>query len=90
MNLRKYAEGRPCFIRVPEHCNGDPLTVCLCHLRIIGISGIGLKSPDLLGAYGCTGCHAYVDGNHEDSRLYLLEGMARTQAYLIERNLVKW
>lgn len=90
MNLRKFAERKPCMIRVPSVCSFDPDKTVLCHVRMSGVSGMGLKAPDLLAAFGCAPCHAYVDANHEDSRVLLLEGVMRTQAYLIERSLIKW
>jgi hypothetical protein len=90
MNLRQYAKGQRCLIRVPLVCSFDPDKVVLCHARMSGISGMGLKAPDLLAAFGCAPCHEYVDANHEDSELLLLQGVMRTQALLIERNLIKW
>lgn len=88
MNLRNYARGMPCMIRIPNVCNGNPETTCLCHLRMAGISGMGLKANDLLGAWGCSACHRYVDTHGIDGRTALLEGMARTQAQLLERGMV--
>jgi hypothetical protein len=90
VNLRKYAEQKPCLIRVPQVCSFVPEQTVLCHVRMSGISGMNLKVPDLLAAFGCAPCHAYVDANHDDSELRLLQGVMRTQAYLIERNIVKW
>lgn len=90
MNLREYAREKPCLIRVPATCCFDPARTVLCHVRMSGISGMNLKVPDLLAAFGCAPCHEYVDANHEDSRLLLLEGTIRTQAYLIERDLIQW
>lgn len=95
-DLTKLARGEPCLIRAPSYCNGNPETSVWCHLRLIGISGTGLKSADLLGAIGCSSCHDLVDGrtqtdlSYEQRRLLLLEGMARTQAMLIRRGLLKW
>lgn len=89
MNLRNYARGMPCQIRMPGVCNGDPETTVLCHLRMSGISGMGLKANDLLGAWGCSACHQYVDTHGIDGRTALLEGMARTQALILDRGLVK-
>lgn len=89
MNLRNFARGMPCQIRMPGVCNGDPDTTVLCHLRMIGISGMGMKANDLLGAWGCSDCHRYVDTHGIDGRTALLEGMARTQALILERGLVK-
>lgn len=88
MNLRQQARGRPCMIRVPHVCNGNPETTVLCHLRMAGISGMGLKANDFLGAWGCSACHRYVDTHGIDGRTALLEGMARTQAYLLSFGLV--
>lgn len=88
MNLRALARGMPCMIRMPGVCNGNPETTVLCHLRMAGISGMGLKANDLLGAWGCSACHRYVDTHGIDGRTALLEGMARTQALLLERGFV--
>ena len=93
--LRKSAKGRECQIRTPV-CSGNPETVVLCHLRMSGISGFGLKAPDALASFGCQRCHDYVDGrafmsesSATERRLYLLEGMARTQAIWIKEGLLK-
>lgn len=87
-DLRKMARGMPCMIRMPGVCNGDPATTVLCHLRMAGISGMGLKANDLLGAWGCSACHRYVDTHGIDGRTALLEGMARTQAFLLSEGLI--
>lgn len=89
-DLRKLARGMPCMIRMPGVCNGDPATTVLCHLRMAGISGMGMKANDLLGAWGCSACHSYVDTHGIDGRTALLEGMARTQAVLLERGVVQF
>lgn len=83
MNLRKLARGMPCMIRMPAICNGDPATTVLCHLRMAGISGMGLKANDILGAWGCSACHQWADSHGEAGRHALLEGMARTQSELL-------
>lgn len=89
-NLRELARGEPCLIRVPMVCTHRVEETVLCHVRMIGQSGLGLKNLDLLGAWGCFACHTYVDANHPDSRLYLLEGMVRTQYQYIQRGIVRW
>lgn len=95
-DLTKLARDRECLIRIPGVCNGDRETTVLCHIRMIGVSGGGLKAPDLLGAHGCSACHAVVDGQTKseygpgERRLLLLEGMARTQAWLIATDKVRW
>ena len=83
MNLRKEARGRDCKVRLPGICNFDPATTVLAHYRMAGISGMGLKSPDLLGAWACSNCHSYVDSHRDaDTSLAFLEGVMRTIATL--------
>lgn len=96
-DLTKEARGRDCEIRAPG-CRYQPEYTVLCHVRMIDISGMGLKAPDLLGAFGCDHCHDYVDSrdmgltdDERDKRLYLLlQGVMRTQAMLIREGKVKW
>lgn len=96
MNLRKLAKGQPCLIRVPGVCRMDVDTTVLCHVRMVGFSGMGLKVPDILGAFGCHACHALCDGQTKseysaaERRLMLLEGVARTQMWLVEQGYLRW
>jgi hypothetical protein len=83
-NLRKLAKGQPCMIRAVGVCNFDSATTVLCHVRLVGLSGIGMKIDDEFGAWGCSNCHDWVDGRSgragkDERRLVLLEGMLRTQ-----------
>lgn len=50
MNLRKQARGRGCQVRIPHVCNFNSETTVLAHYRLAGISGMGMKSPDAIGA----------------------------------------
>jgi hypothetical protein len=77
------------MIRQPGVCNGDPDTTVLCHLRMVDVTGMGIKAVDLLGAWGCSDCHRYCDTHGIDGRTALLEGMARTQAYLLNAGLIE-
>ena len=84
---RKAAQGKDCMIRAPGVCNGDPATVVLCHYRIGGYDGMGLKPDDSIAAWGCSACHALVDSRTErpddvtyaEVRLMHAEGVMRTQ-----------
>jgi hypothetical protein len=90
-NLRLYAKGQNCQVRLENVCNHNPETTVLAHFRISGISGMGLKAPDLLGAWACSNCHSYVDTHHDDStRLSHCKGVLRTIAALIEDGKIKW
>ncbi len=86
MNLRKQAKGRGCTVRLPGVCNHNSETVVLAHIRMPGISGIGLKADDALGAWACSACHdaidrrAHTDLDRDYVRLAHLEGMVRTIA----------
>ena len=95
-DLRTAAKGENCEIRSPI-CNYDPQTTVLAHYRLVGISGIGLKSPDLIAAHACSDCHDLVDGRRfiegykrTDVQLLHLQGVARTQAKLVQRWWIKW
>jgi len=94
MKLRKEAKGRGCMVRIPEVCNHNSETVVLCHYRLAGVSGIGMKSPDVLGAWACSACHdaidrrAHLDLDRDYVRLLHLEGMARTLAQLNREGLI--
>ena len=94
MNLRKQAKGRDCTVRLPSICNHTSETVVLAHIRMPGISGMGLKADDLLGAWACSACHdaidrrAHTDLERDYVRLAHLEGMARTIAQLRAEDIV--
>lgn len=94
MNLRKLARGRDCQVRLPGICNGNPETTVLAHVRLPGLSGMGIKSADLFGAWCCSSCHdaidrrAHLDLDRDYVRLAHLEGMARTQYALIREGVL--
>ena len=89
-NLRHEAKDRMCQIRLPG-CKGAPC--CLCHWRQTGISGGGMKSPDLIGAWGCDSCHEKVDTSQRgnlQTQLDFARAVFRTQAQLIDEEKVHW
>ena len=93
-DLLKEARGRDCMIRIPNQCLCSNETVVACHVRMIGISGAGMKSPSIFCAWGCFRCHQIVDGqrnseySYAERRLFLLEGMMRTQAQLLKEGKI--
>lgn len=95
-NLRKSARGENCKVREPCACNGNWETTVLAHWRQAGISGLGIKAPDLLGAHACSGCHDFIDGRshpeatREQRELAHLRGIMRTQAYWVDKGHVRW
>lgn len=89
MNLRKTAQGRDCQIRSVV-CNGNTETTVLAHFRMIGISGMGIKSPNWLGAWSCSACHSFVDTMRSDAaKLDHALGVFRT-LYILEKEGWKW
>ncbi|NDC10449.1 MAG: DUF1364 domain-containing protein [Oxalobacteraceae bacterium] len=94
-DLRKEARGRGCMVRLPNICNHNSETVVLCHIRMPGITGMGIKAPsDLLGAWACSACHdaidrrAHMDLERDYVRLAHFEGMARTIAQLAKEGKI--
>lgn len=61
-DLRKLAEGKECYLRLSPFCRRDSQYTVLCHFRVGGTGGTGLKPPDVCGAPGCDMCHAVIDG----------------------------
>jgi len=72
---RKSACGKPCMVRLPG-CDGGGETTVLAHYRIGGYCGVGMKPPDVLGAWACAKCHAAVDGVRS------IDGYTRTEIRL--------
>ena len=95
MDLRKLARGKDCMVRLPNICNHNPETTVLAHVRLVGISGMGMKSPDLIGAWSCSSCHDRIDGriktnlDFETIRIAHLEGMVRTINELYKLGVLK-
>ena len=95
MSLRKEAKGRGCMVRLPSICNFNSETVVLAHIRLQGVSGMGMKSPDLIGAWACSACHDELDGRtrksgltRDELRLAHYDGMVRTICQLDKEGLV--
>lgn len=90
MNLRKQAKGRGCQVRIPGVCNHNSETVVLAHVRLSGVSGMGIKAADALACWACSACHAYCDTHHDDTtQRAFLEGMVRTLAQLIREGAIR-
>ena len=82
-------------MRLHGVCNHNSETVVLAHYRLAGVSGMGMKSPDIIGAWACSACHdaidrrAHTDLERDFVRLAHLDGMVRTIAQLVREGLVK-
>ena len=89
---RKEARGKPCMVRIPGVCNGDPETTILAHYRLAGYCGTGMKPIDALGAWACSACHDEVDRRTRHladpviARLAHAEGVLRTIAEIAKES----
>ena len=66
--LRKAARGQDCMVIIPDVCNGNPETVVLAHLNG---GGMGYKHHDFLGAWACSSCHSWLDGDYMTSQKWI-------------------
>lgn len=74
--IMRAAQGQPCAIRVsslyPMHrCSGVE-TVVACHLPVDG-KGVASKVTDTAVAFGCSNCHAILDGADASRRAYIID-----------------
>jgi hypothetical protein len=93
-DLRKHAKGRECQVRYPGICNGDPATTVLAHVRMPGITGIGQKSPDILGSWCCSACHDEADRRTRklpvgEAQIGFYQGVLRTLYQLVKQGVIK-
>lgn len=90
--LRKSARDQECQIRIHNVCNFDPETTVLAHLPG---GGMGMKSPDIHGAFCCSACHDLIDGrsrtfaySKDELKLMHLEGVIRTQQWWLDNGYI--
>jgi len=60
--IRDSARGEFCLIRLPGCPGGTERTIWSHYRGSAGGKGMGLKSHDVAGAYGCTYCDGVYDG----------------------------
>lgn len=58
--IRAAARDQECTLRFPGICNYRTDTTVLCHENG---AGMGMKSTDEAGAFGCCDCHRVLDGH---------------------------
>jgi len=92
-NLRKFAKGKECQVRIYGVCNYTEETTIWAHYALGGVSGMGMKPPDLCGSLCCSACHDVIDGRVKSdlSRVqiesHMLHGMVRSMK-IIDENYV--
>jgi hypothetical protein len=53
--------GEPCYIRLNTVCNSTPENSVPAHLRLAGITGMGVIAPAFMACPACPQCHDAVD-----------------------------
>lgn len=93
--IRASARGEQCTLRFPC-CNFNPETTAWCHSNSARDGkGMGIKARDVEGAYGCSACHAFLDGGYAGKmprdQVDLNFNVARllSQAILRRKGLIK-
>lgn len=62
--IRASARDELCTLNFPC-CNWDPATTVWCHSNHSEDGkGMGVKARDSEGCYGCSSCHAFLDGGY--------------------------
>ncbi len=69
--ITKAAKGESCTLQIYPYCDGDTEKTVYAHLPCPD-KGMGFKSPDWWGAYGCHTCHSIIDG-HKKTELTKFE-----------------
>lgn len=89
--ILRAAQGQPCTLQIPGHCNFNPDTTVAAHLQFEG--GImGSKTDDISVAFSCSECHKAIDAylvDPEDRYFYMGRGLYRTWKILIQEGLIK-
>lgn len=60
-DLRDFARGKPCYLRLPGHCTHNPDQTVLAHIRRGHTAGGGMKPADINGVPACQACHDVYD-----------------------------
>ncbi len=85
--LLDLASGKPCLLRVPNFCVGTTETTVACHSnRLRDGKGKGIKAHDWAAAWGCVGCHWFIDqstASKAEKLSFFVPGLARTRLAII-------
>ena len=92
--ITKSARNEACAIRLPSICTFNDEQTVFCHINTV-FKGVGLKSPDLFGVYGCAACHDVLDNRRKhdfsEAEIYeaTLDALIETQSKLVDKGLLK-
>lgn len=60
-DLRSFARGKPCMVRLAGICNFNPETTVLAHIRRGNVAGMGQKPGNIAAVWACSACHDCID-----------------------------
>lgn len=91
--LQRAAEGQDCKLRITGVCSHDPAKVVLCHVRMAGFCGTGMKSNDVHAYDGCFDCHNVQEhkskwDEHGLTYEHVLRAVMKTQLDRISKGLI--
>ena len=89
--LHNSAKGQDYTLRLPGICNFNSETVILAHVPC-GMSGMGMKGPDIIAAYLCSDCHDVLDQRKslvEVDGWDVIRAVAETQCRMVQAGLIK-
>lgn len=84
--IRQSAKDETCTIRYPG-CTGGGEDTVFCHINSRW-KGMGNKSPDLFGVYGCYHCHRKLDEGRIPASEQL-KALQETQMRLYQKGLIE-
>jgi len=93
--LTKSAKGEQCTLLIFPFCNQDPATTVFCHFNSPS-KGMGIKSEDWFGAFGCSTCHDIIDKRRKvdisnaELLLCMQRGLHRTWVRQIDKGLIQF
>ena len=83
--ITNHAKGQRCTLRVCS-CSSKE-TVVFCHAPS-ALKGMGIKTDDFFGAFGCYNCHVYADSNKIKAKDWL-RAIYETQKILFSDGIIK-
>jgi hypothetical protein len=88
-DLRTFARGKPCMVRLAGICNFNPETTVLAHIRRANVAGMGQKPSNLCALFACSACHDVIDGRADYRLLLPLSDLTRLEleAWVIRLSL---
>lgn len=87
------ARGRDCTLRIPGWCTSNPETTVACHANTSAAGkGMSIKAGDNAIAFGCAGCHRWLDtgpASADEKTIEFHRAMLETQTILFREGVFR-